>query len=54
MYQGAPTETIKTKCNRLLDYVATYPDVALCFRASNMQLRVDSDAAYLMINYDFK
>ena len=48
MYQSAPTEHIKSKCKQLLDYAATCPDVALRFCASNMQLHVDSDAAYLI------
>ena len=48
MFQSKPTEKIKAKCNRLLDYVATFPSVILRFHASNMHLHVDSDAAYLI------
>eukprot|EP00957_Ditylum_brightwellii_P127574 9728700-Ditylum_brightwellii.AAC.1 len=33
----------------LMDYLATYPN-AVCFFAGNMQLHVNSDAAYLIIN----
>ena len=46
--QSAPTEKTRKACNRLLDYVATYPNVKLRFHASDMQLHVDSDAAYLV------
>ena len=34
--------------NQLLDFVATHPDATLRYRASNMILHVDSDAAYLV------
>ena len=45
------TLTIKTKekCERLMDYLATYPDVYLRFYASDMQLHVETDAAYLVL-----
>ena len=46
--QAHPTEKTKRKCNSILDYVATSPNVKLCFHASDMQLHVDSDAAYLV------
>lgn len=36
------------KCNRLLDYVTTYPDVIIRYHASDMQLNADSDVAYLV------
>ena len=48
MQQAHPTENTKRKCQRLLDYVATYPSVILRYHASNMQLHIDSDAAYLV------
>ena len=48
MFQSKPTQKIKDKCDRLLNYVATYPNVVLRYYASNMQLHVDSDAAYLV------
>ena len=48
MLQANPTEKINTKCNRLLDYVATFPSIILHFHTSNMHFRVDSDAAYLV------
>eukprot|EP00957_Ditylum_brightwellii_P016652 1252161-Ditylum_brightwellii.AAC.1 len=34
----------------LMDYLATYPNTVLHFFASNMQLHVDSDTAYLAVN----
>ena len=48
MQQAQPTENTKRKCARILDYVATYPAVILRYHASNMQLHIDSDAAYLV------
>ena len=39
---------IRDKCQRLLDYFATYSHVSLRYHRSNMQLHVDSDAAYLV------
>ena len=47
--QASPTEFTKAKCNRLLDYVATYPNTTVRYRASNMKLHIDSDAAYLVM-----
>ena len=32
-----------------MDYIATYPDVSIRYYASDMQLHVDSDAAYLVL-----
>ena len=46
--QAKPTNTTLKHCHRLLDYVATYPNVAIRYYASDMKLRVDSDAAYLV------
>ena len=33
----------------LLDYMAAYPNVRMCFVAGTMQLLVESDAAYLVL-----
>eukprot|EP00957_Ditylum_brightwellii_P187959 14310479-Ditylum_brightwellii.AAC.1 len=33
-----------------MDYLATYPNAVLRFFADNMQLHIDSDAAYLVVN----
>ena len=43
-----PPKKINTKCTRLLDYVSTFPSIILRYHASDMQLHVDSDAAYLV------
>ena len=47
--QNAPTVKVKEKCVRLLDYVATYPNPILRFYASDMILKAESDAAYLVL-----
>ena len=47
--QALPTINTKKKLLRLLDYVATYPAAQLRFYASDMVLRIDSDAAYLVL-----
>jgi hypothetical protein len=47
--QAAPTEKTKAACDMLLDYLATHPDAAIRYHASNMVLAVCSDAAYLVL-----
>ena len=47
--QAKPTENVMKKCKQLLDYVATYPNVAIRFHASDMVLHIHSDAAYLVM-----
>ena len=47
--QNKPTQKVKEKCKRLLDYVVTYPHPILRFYASDMILMVESDAAYLVL-----
>ena len=47
--QAQPTEKTKENLQHLLDYVATYPNVILRYYASDMILKVDSDAAYLVL-----
>ena len=47
--QNQPTQKVKEKCERLLDYVATYPHPILRFYASDMVLTAESDAAYLVL-----
>ena len=47
-YQSSPMQFISSKCNQLLDYVATFLNAKLHFTASNMILHVDSDTAYLV------
>ena len=46
--QAHPTKTTERQCNRILDYLHTYPDVFVRYHASDMQLTIDSDAAYLV------
>ena len=47
--QATPTIETKKKCTRLMDYLATYPNVYLHYHASDMHLHVESDAAYLVL-----
>ena len=47
--QAKPTVRTMQKCLRLLDYAATYPNAYVRFHASDMVLRIDSDAAYLVM-----
>ena len=44
---GATIETMKD-LEHFLDYCATHPEAEIVYRASDMQLFVDSDAAYLV------
>ena len=44
--QAAATENTNTAVAQLLDYVATYPDDGLLFRASSMHLAAHSDAGF--------
>ena len=46
--QSKPTLETKKSINKLLNYIATYPDVKLRYHASNMVLYVDLDALYLV------
>ena len=41
------TENINMEINQLLDYVATYPDDGILFRASGMVLAAYADAGFL-------
>jgi len=45
--QANPTDDTVKRTKQLLDYVATHPDAILRYRASDMQLAIDSDASYL-------
>ena len=47
--QAKPTELTKLDCQQILDYAATYDNVYVRFKASDMVLHVDSDAAYLVL-----
>eukprot|EP00957_Ditylum_brightwellii_P151402 11529439-Ditylum_brightwellii.AAC.1 len=48
--QAKPKISTAKQSTMLMDYLATYPNAVLRFFAGNMQLHVDSDAAYLVIN----
>ena len=49
LQQHMPTEIIRKKCNRLMDYLHTYKNAFIRYKASDMQLHIDSDAAYLVL-----
>ena len=48
--QSAPTEQTAKDASQLLDYMHTYPNAKLCLFTGDMQLAVDSDAAYLVLS----
>ena len=45
--QSTATENTLKKCKQFLDYMATHPDAAIRYHASDMILNVHSDASYL-------
>jgi hypothetical protein len=45
--QSKATEATVHACNQLLEYCATHPLAILQYQASNMQLKIHSDGAYL-------
>ncbi len=45
--QSKGMTNMMVKAKQLLDYLATYPDTTIHFRASDMTLNVHSDASYL-------
>jgi hypothetical protein len=47
--QAQPTEETNAKAQMLMDYANTYPSATIRYKASDMQLHVDSDAAYLVL-----
>jgi hypothetical protein len=47
--QSKPTAATLKKCDRLMDYAATYPNAVIRYHASDMILHVDTDAAYLVL-----
>ena len=47
--QAAPTDNTVKKTSMLMDYLHTFPNAKLRFYAGNMQLHIESDAAYLVI-----
>lgn len=47
MQQASATQNTLNECNWLLDYLATYPNDGITYKASNMILCAHSDASYL-------
>ena len=48
--ESRQTKVTKAKidaCHQILDYLATHPDAAICYHASDMILAFDTDASYL-------
>eukprot|EP00957_Ditylum_brightwellii_P066297 5032543-Ditylum_brightwellii.AAC.2 len=41
-------ENTNNSATWLMDYLSTYPDGRICYYAGNMQLRVDSNAMYIV------
>ena len=46
--QSKPTVNTQLKIQQLMDYLHTYPSATLRYKASDMVLHIDSDAAYLV------
>ena len=47
--QAHQIEKTNAKAQMLMDYAHTYPDATIRNHASDMQLYIDSDAAYLVL-----
>ena len=47
--QAKPTELAKLDCQQILCYATTYDNVCVRFKASDVVLHVDSDAAFLVL-----
>jgi hypothetical protein len=48
--QTKAPEKIQAATNQLLDYLATHPDSAIRYHASDMILHIHSDASYLSVS----
>jgi hypothetical protein len=48
--QTKATEKTQAATNQLLDYLATHPDSAIRYHASDMILHIHSDASYLLVS----
>ena len=48
-FQARPTSDTVKRTNRLMDYMYTYPTAVLRYYAGDMQLHIESDAAYLVL-----
>ncbi len=47
--QSKPTQDTLERTNMLMDYLHTYPEAVIRFYASDIQLYIDTDAAYLVL-----
>jgi hypothetical protein len=50
MEQTKATEKTQAATNQLLDYLATHPDAAIRYHASDMIVHIHSDASYLSVS----
>jgi hypothetical protein len=48
--QTKATEKTPAATNQMLDYLATHPDAAIRYHASDMILHIHSDASYLSVS----
>jgi hypothetical protein len=48
--QTKAMEKTQAATNQLLDYLATHPDATIRYHASNMILKIHSDASYLLVS----
>jgi hypothetical protein len=48
--QNKATEKAQAATNQLFDYLATHPDAAIRYHASDMILHIHSDASYLSVS----
>ena len=46
--QAKPTQRAQAATHMLMDYLATHPNAKLRYHKSDMQLHIDTDAAYLV------
>jgi hypothetical protein len=49
--QTKATEKTQAAANQLLDYLAAHPDATIRYHASDMILRIHSDASYLSVSH---
>ena len=49
MDQARPTETTQKDIIKLFNYLATNPNATIRYVAGTMQLKVESDASYLVV-----
>ena len=47
--QYTQTQDTMDKCNQVLDYASTHPNLTICYHASDMILMTDTDSDYLVL-----